>query len=100
MKENREILNKMQSNLKANVLQNLLQVVIRSDKDENLTIEEHEIGDLINRIKGINGVEVNEVRFRDAITSSGGSLQCVMDIIRNLMDDNVTEGEEIFIIKD
>ena len=100
MKDNREILNKMQSNLKANVLQNLLQVVIRSDKDENLTIEEHEIGDLINRIKGINGVEVNEVRFRDAITSSGGSLQCVMDIIRNLMDDNVTEGEEIFIIKD
>jgi len=100
VKENREILNKMQSNLKANVLQNLLQVVIRSDKDENLTIEEHEIGDLINRIKGINGVEVNEVRFRDAITNSGGSLQCVMDIIRNLMDDNVTEGEEIFIIKD
>lgn len=100
MKDNQEILNKMQSNLKANVLQNLLQVVIRSDKDENLTIEEHEIGDLINRIKGINGVEVNEVRFRDAITSSGGSLQCVMDIIRNLMDDNVTEGEEIFIIKD
>jgi len=100
VQDNREILNKMQSNLKANVLQNLLQVVIRSDKDENMTIEEHEIGDLINRITGINGVEVNEERFRDAITSSGGSLQCVMDIIRNLMDDNVTEGEEIFIIKD
>lgn len=100
VKDNREILNKMQSNLKANVLQNLLQVVIRSDKDENMTIEEHEIGDLINRIKGINGVEVNEARFRDAITSSGGSLQCVMDIIRNLMDDNVSEGDEIFIIKD
>mmetsp|Transcript_12304 Transcript_12304/g.26734 ORF Transcript_12304/g.26734 Transcript_12304/m.26734 type:complete len:261 (+) Transcript_12304:79-861(+) len=100
VQDNREILNKMQSNLKANVLQNLLQVVIRSDKDENMTIEEHEIGDLINRIKGINGVEVNEPRFRDAITSSGGSLQCVMDIIRNLMDDNVSEGDEIFIIKD
>lgn len=98
--DNRDILSKMQSNLKANVLQNLLQVVIRSDKDENMTIEEHEIGDLINRIKGINGVEVNESRFKDAITSSGGSLQCVMDIIRNLMDDNVSEGDEIFIIKE
>jgi len=42
---------------------------------------------------------VNEVLFRQAITSSGGSLQCVMDIIRNLMDDNVSEGEEIFVIK-
>jgi len=98
--DNREILNKMQSNLRANVLQNLLQVVIRSDKDESMTIEEHEIDDLISRIKGINGVEVNESRFKDAITSAGGSLQCVMDIIRNLMDDNVSEGDEIFIIKD
>lgn len=100
VESNRDVLSKMQSNLKANVLQNLLQVVIRSDKDENMTIEEHEIGDLIDRIKGINGVEVNETRFRDAITSSGGSLQSVMEIIRNLMDDNVSEGEEIFIIKD
>jgi len=98
--DNREILNKMQSNLKANVLQNLLQVVIRSDEDENMTIEEHEIGDLINRIEGINGVEVNEPKFRDAITSSGGSLQCVMDIIRNLMDDNSSDGDQIFIIQE
>merc|ERR1712183_497305 len=81
--DNRDILNKMQSNLKANVLQNLLQVVIRSDRDEDLTIEDDEVGDLIDRI---NGVEINEKLFREAITSSGGSLQCVMDIIRNLMD--------------
>mmetsp|Transcript_14224 Transcript_14224/g.24312 ORF Transcript_14224/g.24312 Transcript_14224/m.24312 type:complete len:261 (-) Transcript_14224:311-1093(-) len=99
VQDNRDILSKMQSNLKANVLQNLLQVVIRSDTDENMTIEEHEIDDLIARIEGTNDVEVHEERFRDAITSSGGSLQCVMDIIRNLMDDNVAEGEEIFIIK-
>mmetsp|Transcript_39841 Transcript_39841/g.84916 ORF Transcript_39841/g.84916 Transcript_39841/m.84916 type:complete len:263 (-) Transcript_39841:311-1099(-) len=98
--DNRDILSKMQSNLKANVLQNLLQVVIRSDRDENMTIEQHEIGELIDRIKGINGVEVNEPRFEEAITQSGGSLQCVMDIIRNLMDDNVTEGDEIFVIKE
>ena len=97
--DNRDILSKMQSNLKAYVLQNLLQVVIRSDNDDNMSIEEHEIGDLINRIEEINGVEVNESLFRDAITKSGESLQCVMDIIRNLMDDNVPKENEIFIIK-
>ncbi len=97
--DNRNILSKMQSNLKANVLQNLLQVVIRSDNDDNMTIEEHEVSGLINRIKGINGVEVNESLFRDAITKSGGSLQCVMDIIRNLMDDDIPKENEIFIIK-
>lgn len=100
VKDNKEILAKMQSNLKANVLQNLLQVVIRSDKDENMTIEEHEIGDLINRIKRINGVEVHEDKLRERITKSGGSLQCVMDIIRNLMSDECPECDQIFTIKD
>ncbi len=99
VKDNRNILSRMQSNLKANVLQNLLQVVIRSDKDDDMIIGENEVGDLINRIKGINGVEVNETLFRAAITKCG-SLQCVMDIIRNLMDDNISKENEIFIIKD
>jgi hypothetical protein len=64
-----------------------------------LSIEEHEIGELIERFKGINGVEINEDRFRSFVVGSGGSLQCVMDIIRNLIDDKVPAGEEIFIIK-
>ena len=100
MKENREILGQMQKNLRANVLQNLLQVVIRSDQDDNMTIEEDEIDDLINRIKKINGVEVREEKFKDRIISSGGSLSSVMDIIKNLMADDVSKEDEIFIIKE
>lgn len=100
VKENREILNQMQANLRANVLQNLLQVVIRSDQDDNMQIEEDEIDDLISRIKKINGVEVREDRFKDAIMSSGGSLSSVMDIIKNLMADDVSGEDEIFIIKE
>eukprot|EP00578_Thalassiosira_sp_NH16_P028093 CAMPEP_0181092396 /NCGR_PEP_ID=MMETSP1071-20121207/8898_1 /TAXON_ID=35127 /ORGANISM="Thalassiosira sp., Strain NH16" /LENGTH=251 /DNA_ID=CAMNT_0023174577 /DNA_START=87 /DNA_END=842 /DNA_ORIENTATION=+ len=100
VKENRDILAQMQKNLKANVLQNLLQVVIRSDDDDNMQIEEDEIGALISRIKKINGVEVREDRFKDRIMSSGGSLSSVMDIIKNLMSDDVSGEDEIFIIKE
>jgi len=100
VKENREILNQLQKQLRANVLQNLLQVVIRSDQDENMEIEEHEIGPLINRITKINGVEVMKERFRDRIMSTGGDLSSVMDIIKNLMADDVSGEDEIFIIKD
>lgn len=100
VKENRDILGQMQKNLRANVLQNLLQVVIRSDQDDNMQIEEDEIDDLINRIKKINGVEVMEDRFKDRIMSEGGSLSSVMDIIKNLMADDVSGEDEIFIIKE
>ena len=95
--ENREILNQLQKQLRANVLQNLLQVVIRSDQDENMTIEEHEIDPLIDRITKINGVEVVKERFRDRIMSSGGSLSSVINILRA---DDVSPEDEIFIIKD
>jgi hypothetical protein len=90
----------MQKNLRANVLQNLLQVVIRSDQDDNMQIEDDEIDDLITRIKKINGVEVREDKFRDMIRSSGGSLSTVMDIIKNLMAEDKGGDESIFIIKD
>merc|ERR1711957_380964 len=100
VKDNRQILGQMQKNLRANVLQNLLQVVIRSDQDDNMTIEEDEIDDLIDRLKKINGVEVKEDRFKQKIISAKGKMSCVMDIIKNLMADDVSKEDEIFIIKE
>lgn len=99
VKENRDILLAMQKNLRANVLQNLLQVVIRSDQDDSMQIEMDEVNDLIARIKKINGVEVSEERFKSAIRMSGGSLSSVMDIIKNLMAEEASEEEQIFTMK-
>lgn len=98
VKENREILNKMQKNLKANVLQNLLSVILRSDTDRDLKISEEELDDLVSRIKRINGVKLHESRFRHAIMSTGGSIQDVMDVVKNLLSDNVSKDQEIFTI--
>ena len=100
VEDNRDILSKMQSNLKANVLQNLLQVVIQSDRDDDMDIEGDEVEDLIKRIEGIHGVEVRKDRFRDVIENSNGSLQSVMDIIKNLMADESSEDSDIFIFKE
>jgi regulator of replication initiation timing len=101
VKEYENMFLQMEKNLRANVLQNLLQVVIRSDEDDNMTIEEDEIDDLVERIQKINGVEVVYDRFKAAIMESGGSLSSVMDIIKNLMaDDGDGDEEGIFIIRD
>lgn len=100
VKENREILNQLQKQLRANVLQNLLQVVIRSDADESQQIDEHEIDPLVERIAKINGVEVNKDRFRERIISGGGSLYVVIDLIKNLMTGDGSGEDDIFIIKE
>jgi len=101
VKDNRKILDQMQMNLRANVLQNLLQVVIRSDQDGNMQIEDSEIDDLAERMNKINGVEVRKDLFREKILEDGeGSLKNVMEIIKNLMAEDVPEEEAIFIIRD
>lgn len=102
VKDNQNILDQMQMTLKANVLQNLLQVVIRSDKDGNMQIEEDEIDDLSARMNKINGVTVRRTLFKERILSDSdgsGCLEGVMNIIKNLMNEN--DGEDaIFIIEE
>jgi len=87
-----------QKNLRANVLQNLLSVIIRSDADGNFTIEEGEIDNLLRLMKNINGVQIHEDRFRKALAKTGGNLRDVVEVVKNLLRDDVPEGEEIFVI--
>lgn len=98
VKDNRDILRRMQSGLKANILQNLLQVVIRSDKDGSMTVDEHEIDELMVKLEEIDGVTVNEEPFKKVVLESGGSLQSIMNLIKSLMNDTEFDGDEIFFI--
>lgn len=95
VKENKGLLQKMKGNLKATVLQNLLSVVLRSDADRNMVIQEEEVNDLIRRIQNISGVRVDEARFRAAC--HGETVHAVMDMIKNLLRADVAEEEQIFI---
>lgn len=98
--ENRALLEQMQKNLKANILQNLLSVIIRSDKDNSMTIEENEIGDVIERIKNINGVMIDEKMFRSTVLKNGGSLQAVMDVVKSLITDAKGGDSEMIKMSD
>jgi len=100
IKENRKILAKMESNLKGNVLQNMLSVIVRSDKDGDFTIDNEELEDLIKNMKDMNGVTLYEDRFRKAIKDSGGSLKAVMEVVRNLLMDEAQSDEPIFTLSE
>ncbi len=99
--DSEEILVQMQKNLKAYILQNLLQVVIHHDRDHDMRIEESEIGNLIRRIKMINGVDVVEDEFRELVIKA---LSAIMDIIKNSMADEDDDADElrssVFILKE
>ena len=100
VEENKKILAKMEKNLKGNVLQNMLSVVVRSDKDGDFTIDANELEELIQRISEIQGVTLYEDRFRQKIKESGGSLKAVMAVVRSLLMDEDEGAEPIFTLSE
>ena len=97
VQENKKILQRMKGNLQANVLQNLLSVILRSDTDKDFTMDDSEIDALIRRLQNIAGVTVHADRFRAAI--AGQNVTAVMEIVKNLLRANVPPEERIFEIQ-
>lgn len=100
IEENKKILAKMESNLKGNVLQNMLSVIMRCDKDGDFSIDDNELEELIDRMNNMQGVTLYEDRFRKAIKDSGGSLKAVMGVVRSLLMDEDDGSEPIFTLND
>lgn len=98
VKDNRDVLNKLESDLKSRVLQNLLQCVIKSDADGNGIIDPEEIEDMCDKIEGAGGVRIHRGRFADKINDSGGGFTAVMAIIADLMDHADDEDENVIFV--
>ena len=92
VKENRSLLESMQTNLKANVLQNLVSVIIRSDTDQDMIMDDAEIDHLMRRIQNLSGVELHEDRFRKKIANK--SIADVMEVVKNLVHNEELPPEE------
>jgi len=92
VEEHKKILAKLQENQKSIVIQNIIDVIYRADLDGDGTIDEPEIENLLAQIKGVNGVNVEEGKFRAAIAGSGGSMSAVIDLVKGVLAE--TEGDE------
>ena len=86
VEQNREILRKMEVFHQNNVLQNIIAVVMSVD-DGDMTINENEARDVLKRIKSINGVQVDELKFLSIVKGSGGNVHAIVNVIKKLIID-------------
>lgn len=92
VEENRKILQKMGNNLKTSVLQNLLSIVIRADADGNYTLDVDEVDSLLLKLKKTNGVLVNEDNLRRLVEKSGGKIDFIMQMIKEVVEKESNDG--------
>jgi len=100
LETSQQILKDMEKNLKATILQNLISIVFESDIDGDNKMSDAELDEFMARMENIGGVQVKEELFRKKIIDSGRSLNAVMDVIRNLLDEEVPPEERIFDVDD
>ena len=108
VEEYRQIQSEIETSLQAKIIQNLMEVVIRSDDDDDFIIDKNEVDGLMTRLKSISGVDFSEDNFKQAIANAGFNtntvleeqggfdLKVVMKIIQNLLDDR--QDQKVFTL--
>jgi len=91
--ENKELLKQYRANLRTVVLSSLLSTIINNDKDGDFKIDGDELPPLIIQMKNIEGVKLNEERFRELIEKTGGEISSVMEIVKDLLRKEDAEAE-------
>lgn len=96
LEESRTILDSMQDNLRGDILQNLISVVLTVDNNDDSTLSTVEIDKLIARIEGIQGVDLKEELLRKKLVENGRSLNAIMEVAKNLLDETTPDDQNIF----
>ena len=86
--------------LEKQVMQQIIDVVVRCDRDGNFTLTTQETERLKLRLKAMEGIKFNTTNFDHMIASDKNELTVadVMNIIRNLLDDDVKEEDNVFVL--
>lgn len=96
LEEQKQIEDMMEDNLVANICQNIISICLSIDKDGDMSLDDSEIDVLLRKIESIGGVKVKGDMFKEKIIANGRSMEAVMEIIRNLLDDKLDDDENIF----
>jgi prefoldin subunit 5 len=83
----------MKEYLRKQVIHDILQVVVRADRDQDFTISPRELETLVLRCNSIKGVVFHERNFRAQLAAGERSLASIMRIIREVMSDEDSSND-------
>lgn len=100
VQEQHELQEKIRIKINQQIMQQMLTIVVREDRDQNWTLRPTEIEKIIVRLGLVEGIEFNETLFRETITEDP-SVSTILKIIRSLLerDDEFQHGRHIFKFK-
>jgi len=98
LKEHEKINEKIRKNIQTQVLHQLMDEVMKADRDGDGELGIKEIKMLKYYMKSMQSVIFHEDRF-DAILMKDQSMKSLMQVVRNLLDSDVPEHKRVFELK-
>jgi len=95
LREHEQINKEIRRHIQIQVLQQLMDEVMKADRDGDDNLSDGEIRKLKWYMKSMKSVTFHEDRF-DAILMKTRSMKSLMQVVRNLLDDDVPESEKVF----
>jgi len=92
VKENQTVVKRQAKLARAAFQEQLLTTVLRTDRDQNMRLEANEVDILIMRMRSQEGIMLDERMFRERIERNNGSLWTVLEVLRELGEDDADLG--------
>jgi alanyl-tRNA synthetase len=98
LKDSETILGTMQDNLRGNIIQTIITFVFAINRDGDMFLSDDEIGTLIIKIEEMAGgqFDLKDDLLRQKLCENGRSLTAILDLVRNLLDEDTPPEESIF----
>ena len=96
LQESKDILARMKTNQKGQVLQNLISVLLGADEDGNMMLSDEDIKEIIRRLAGLHNVNIDDEKLRQVIIDNGRSVEAVMKLARTAFATDDTTDDVIF----
>ncbi len=94
LKESQEILSQMRENHRAEIIDNIFDVMLALDKDQDYHLSDEEIDTITVKIEAIEGLEIDDELFKQKIIESGRNLDAVLKLLNGLLDDDPNTAPE------
>lgn len=96
----------LKENINTRIIQDILSSMLRSDRNNDLLIDNDELKRLMLRLTMLPGFDFHQDRFLKVLgrmntknTNGVYSIGDMMHVFRNLLDDSLPESENVFVLK-
>ena len=84
----------MRENYRAEIIDNIFDVMLALDKDQDFNLSDEEIDVITVKIEAIEGLEIDDALFKEKIIETGRNLDAVMKLLNGLLDDDPSTAPE------